>query len=757
MRHACFAILLCLLVAPSWAAPAIDFKPPAAEDEAALAQEMKRLARQVLAAAPAKEDRAQRLDRTFRAQLVLDDVAAALKSLAALKRLNASPSARAYVLPYDLHVLAQRRASQRRVSFEAAFQTSFREVFSKLDDQAAALAIQALSVNAGGLQRSLQFALGQFEEPARLSLDQAAALIRTYQAVQTFRSLPGTVGDLIAEDDARRYVIERNVQVATGDGATVCVTIARPRAARLTALLEFTIYADAKANFANPRRSASHGYAGVVGLTRGKGCSPGTPEPYVHDGRDAAALIDWIAAQPWSDGRVGMFGGSYNGFSAWAAAKHRPRPLKGIMTGSAAGPGLDFPMEGGVFWNFVYPWPFYTTNNKWLDNETYNDGARWRTLNRKYYADGAAYADLEKLDGTPNPVFATWLKHPTYDAYWRGVIPSDSEYGAIDIPALTTVGYYYGGPGAGTHYFSEHTKHRPQAEHYLVAGPYDHTQAQRGTISALGDRAGPIAGYELDPAAHIDLVEMRYQWFDYLFRGRAKPALLADRVNYQLPGANTWRHAPSIDAMARQTKRFHLLAEPSGTSYTLGEAPGQADAFTTLTVDLADRSDIDAIIPGGGVEDMDLDRTKAVVFTSAPLPADTDIAGVINGRLEFSVNKKDFDFDVSLFAETPKRKYLQLQTYFARASHVGDLRVRQLLQVDRRTALSFRGWRLGARRVPQGSRLIVVLSVIKNPGQQINYGTGKDVSRETIADAGAPLSIKWYSTSYVDVPLSPVR
>ena len=74
------------------------------------------------------------------------------------------------------------------------------------------------------------------------------------------------------------------------------------------------------------RRTASNGYAGVEGLTRGKGCSPDAPVPYEHDGSDAAAVIDPISRQPWSDGRVGMYGGSYEGFTQWAAAKHCRRP-----------------------------------------------------------------------------------------------------------------------------------------------------------------------------------------------------------------------------------------------------------------------------------------------------------------------------------------------------------------------------------------------------------------------------------------------
>jgi uncharacterized protein len=57
-----------------------------------------------------------------------------------------------------------------------------------------------------------------------------------------------------------------------------------------------------------------------------------------------------------------------------------------------------------------------------------------------------------------------------------------------------------------------------------------------------------------------------------------------------------------------------------------------------------------------------------------------------------------------------------------------------------------------SRKFQKGSRLIVLLEAIKTPVAQINYGTGKDVSDETIADAGAPLTIKWLSDSFIDIP-----
>jgi hypothetical protein len=67
--------------------------------------------------------------------------------------------------------------------------------------------------------------------------------------------------------------------------------------------------------------------------------------------------------------------------------------------------------------------------------------------------------------------------------------------------------------------------------------------------------------------------------------------------------------------------------------------------------------------------------------------------------------------------------------------------------------LDFRSIRLMSRQLERGSRIVAVIGPIKGPGQQINYGSGKDVSDETIADAGDPLEIRWLSGSYLELPI----
>jgi len=496
---------------------------------------------------------------------------------------------------------------------------------------------------------------------------------------------------------------------------------------------------------------------------RGKACSPDPPVPIEHDGADAAALIDWISRQPWSDGRVGTFGGSYDGFTQWAAAKHRPKALKAMMPSVTFAPGIDFPMDGNVFMSYAYPWPFYTTNGKALDDATYNDSPRWARLNHDWYVSGRAYRSLDKIDGTPNPFFDRWLEHPSYDAYWQSAIPYQKEFARIDIPVLTTTGYYDSGQMGALYYFAQHYQYDPAADHYLVVGPYDHVRAQRGTISPTGNPMKVLRGYELDSVAQIEILKLRYQWFDYVFKGGPKPALLQDKVNYEVMGANLWRHAPSLAAMAGGTLRFYLSAERSGEAYRLREGKSAGAGFVPLTVDLADRSDVDRLSAAGGPIDQALDDWAIVgkapnlghslEFISDPLTRPTEISGLFSGRLDFITNKKDFDFSVTLFERTAQGEYIQLSYHWARASYAEDRSRRHLLTPGKRQHLDFRSGRLTSRQLQPGSRLVVVLGILKQPGEQINYGTGKDVSDETIADAGEPLRIEWSADSFIDLPV----
>ena len=734
----------------------LEFPAALRSDTAALRRYLPTLAAAALAQY-GEPDRRAYLGNRFRLETVAGRYAAAQQTLAAFgKALGRSTSQEtgAANFLYGVYASSMRQPTAGAVSRELA------RALGGLDDLQAAMAIRALAVSPTALQGALNGELRRLGERDSIALGDALRLVKAWHAREALRTLAAVAAPLIAGDDRRRYLIETNLRVATQDGATVCTMVVRPRRARrrLPTLLNFTIYADTLAKLVDARRAAANGYAGVVGFSRGKLCSPDPVEPYEHDGADAAALIDWIARQPWSDGRVGMYGGSYEGFTQWAAAKHLPAALKTIIPSVPVGPGLDVPMEGNIFVNFVYPWPFFTANLKTLDSATYNNPPRWNRLNREWYVSGRAYRELDRIDGTPNPIFDRWIAHPSYDAYWQAMIPFGEEFARIGIPVLQTAGYFFGGPGAAEYYFREHYRHNPRARHYLVAGPYDHVPGQRGVVTALGDTVYDFAGYTLDQVALQDLWHLRFQWFDWIFKGKPKPPLLADKLNYQVMGANLWRHASSIPAMADGALRLYLGTERAGSgsganAYRLERAGPPADRRITQTVNLADRSDIDRILAGGGILSSAIDTVDVLQFVSEPLEQATELSGLFSGSLDLAVNKRDFDAYIALYEQTAQGRYFLLTTWQMRASYLNDLAHRKLLTPGQRQRLDFTSIRLTSRLLARGSRIVALVGPIKAPVLQLNLGSGKDVSDETLADAGPPLTIEWFADSYLQLPV----
>ncbi|MBD9437278.1 CocE/NonD family hydrolase [Pseudoxanthomonas sp. PXM03] len=729
--------LLMALCLPSLAQTP-EVRVPADLHEGDVDQAMVVLAREAMSVYR-EEDPTRYLGTRFRLQLVAGQYAQAIDSIHAFRALrnDLGPQPPIY-LQYEIHARAK-VLQARGVPFAQAWRQAFAQQFGALDDRTALQAEFGFGTSLARLRGDLDAALAKTAGRRSLPLLEAIDLVRAYQVHAAYAEFQPLFDAALEEDDARRYRIDRDLLVRTPDGARIAALVVRPaKAAPLPTLLQFTIYANDDVAWSDAKTMAANGYAGAVAYSRGKGRSPDTIAPFRHDGADAAAVIDWIARQPWSDGRVGMFGGSYNSFAQWAALKHMPPALRAIATSASAAPGIDIPMEGGVFLNFMYAWPLYTMGNRWLDDARYGDTARWAALDRAGYASGRAYRERPLMDGSANPLFNEWLQHPAYDAYWQAMIPQEDEFAGIDIPVLATTGYFDGAQAGVLHYFREHLRHRPEADHTLLIGPYEHTTMQTGVPPS-------VQGYTPDAAARIDLQALRLSWFDHVFKGAPKPELLADRVNWQVMGANAWRHARTLETMATRMQKLCLApgATPDASVLSLQEQPG---AVTTQRVDFRDRSDA-SWTPSPTVVNPQLDPHAGLVFVGDPLPRDTELAGPFEGMLDFTVNKRDVDVVIGVYERTADGHYLDLAWWLQRASYGMDRRQRRLLQAGVPQRLAVKDTRLIGRKLASGSRLVVTLGVSKQPDRQLNLGSGKDPSDEEAADAGQPLEIHWRGSS----------
>ena len=95
-----------------------------------------------------------------------------------------------------------------------------------------------------------------------------------------------------------------------------------------------------------------------------------------------------------------------------------------------------------------------------------------------------------------------------------------------------------------------------------------------------------------------------------------------------------------------------------------------------------------------------------------------------------------------------------LSSYYGRASYAKNPEKRKLLCENKENTMTITNNEFVSKKIEEGSKLVLVLGIIKSPFMQINYGTGKDVSVETIKDANEPLIIKFYNNSFIEIPIS---
>ncbi len=547
--------------------------------------------------------------------------------------------------------------------------------------------------------------------------------------------------------DTTNYIIDDSVMINTGYGITLSAVVVRKKnvQGKLPTALFYFVYANTNRSLMEAKYSADQGYVGIVVDSRGKRLSPNLPEPYEHETKDVNAAINWIIKQPWSDGRVGMYGGSYSGFAQWAATKNLHPALKTIVPYVAAIPGLGVPMENNIFLMANYQWAFYVTNNKYTDDVVNNDNARWRKMRGNWWESGAAFNKIDSIDGTPNPWLQKWLSHPTYDAYWQSMVPYKEDFKKINIPVLSITGYYDDGQISALEYLREHYKYNPGAEHYLIIGPYDHFGAQSGGTAKL-------RGYTVDSSALINTREITFQWMNYIFKGGKKPELIKDKINFEVMDANKWKHAPSLQKMEDRTIKYYL--DSANGTLLLSDRKPNKETFIFQSVDLADRNFTNNnYYPDPIVRD-EIDRTNGLFFMTAPFEKTVSVSGAVQGELKAIINKKDMDIGLVLYEVTPGGEYFQLSYFLGRASYAKDMSQRKLLTPGKLETIPFHRSRVFSKQLQKGSRLLLVVNIDKNPFAQINYGTGKDVSTETIKDAGKPLVIKWLTGSFIELGIS---
>ncbi len=240
---------------------------------------------------------------------------------------------RAVNLPFE--VFAKTHLSNHQLpkdKFLSAFDKNFEHAYMQLSNEAQAIAALFPRQPISFFESSFNDFIDKHQNTDSLTLSEATQLIQAFNNYKIYSRVLPVTKKIFAKAEEKTYVTER-VMIKTRDGSEVQAVIVRKRELKekLPAIFVFNIYADSVEDLTEARLYANANYAGIVANTRGKGNSPQSIEPFEHDAKDAYDVIDWISKQKWSNGKVGMVGGSYLGFAQWAAAKTLHPALKTII------------------------------------------------------------------------------------------------------------------------------------------------------------------------------------------------------------------------------------------------------------------------------------------------------------------------------------------------------------------------------------------------------------------------------------------
>ncbi|MGH7919514.1 MAG: CocE/NonD family hydrolase [Candidatus Dormibacteraceae bacterium] len=494
------------------------------------------------------------------------------------------------------------------------------------------------------------------------------------------------------------------VGIPMRDGVELAADVYLPAAAARPApvIVESTPYDKTGSPFfgGEPRFYQEHGYAFLLHDVRGRGKSEGTWRPMANDGRDGHDVIEWAAAQDWSNGRVGTTGLSYMGWTQWAEAAERPPHLAAMVSSSAAGRWQqEIPFTNGCF-QLYFGWWIYLVRRRIAENHGLGT-IDWDPVLRRL----PLTAIRDFIDPAPG-IWEDLVERDTLDEFWAG-LRLDDRYQGIDVPCLHVSGWYDLEDllGAFHHYEQMIAKSPARDRQRLLVGPWSHLKT-RFPHSTYGDQ-------DHGEAAAPDMDEIHLRWFDHWLRGIDNGAESDPPVRVFEPGTNRWRDAPEWP-LARARKTLHLRFDGVQGRLTAGP-PMAAEAPQRYRYDPLDPAPTQLDVRLYPFQDVPLDQTPVeqrddvVLYTSAPLLEPLVVSGWPHLHLQATTDGDDTDWHVKLTDVDPDGVSRKVTQGCLRASYRTSLTAPTPVPAGEATAYDIELWPTHHAFLP-GHRLRVTVT-----------------------------------------------
>lgn len=361
---------------------------------------------------------------------------------------------------------------------------------------------------------------------------------------------------------------------------------------------------------------ARHGYAAICCDVRGTQASPGVfPEPAsAGENEDNYDLIEWLAVQPFSNGKVGQYGQSYGALTSLRVASLRPPHLAAIAPQQSWSSYYDYKYPGGIEAGRGGVWPDAVPE----------------------FTHGRMASDWLQ---------ALWSFHPLLDDFWRQT-DIDAKYDEIGIPSLLYGGWF--------DLFKEGMVENFQGlreRSYFVAGPWTHGNPEE---------------MENEPAT----LGMLLAWFDHWLAGLDAPLPSARVTSYEVPRATSagWQEFEDFPPPCAQSWRLHFnsdgaLRERVGTrgsrSYTVDPTDGP----------VMPKEGTSGLLPDDDEADQSPRDNARLFFETPPLQRDVVVVGSPLVHMSAALGAEDGYFIVHLMDASPEGKVKHVSTGCLRATH----------------------------------------------------------------------------------------
>ncbi len=449
-----------------------------------------------------------------------------------------------------------------------------------------------------------------------------------------------------ASPPAYRVRIDFNQRVKMRDGVELSADVYRPdTAGQFPVVLSRTPYnKNGDGTLRQGRDWAARGYVFVAMDVRGRGDSDGGFVPYRSDGQDGYDAIEWCAAQPWSTGKVGTIGGSYNGRIQWLTAVLQPPHLAAMIA-------MVTPSDPFVEWPTGLPLPmdiswYHFTAGHVLQNMNAVD---WSAVQRHlpmYTMDSAA--------GRPNPYWREEIDHAQLGDWWEP-LRYQNKYDRVQVPVLHISGWYDDEQvGTPLNYIGMTTR-GPAAVRggqHLLMGPWPHAINSTTKLGAV----------DFGPSGQIDLTAVQVRWFDHWLKGMDNGVTREPPVRIFVMGTNAWTDESAWPIARTQLTRWYLHG--GGHAQTLsgdGRLTDQPAVREPPDHYIDDPSSPVPFITDpsfaqiGGPDDYRQveQRNDVLVYTSDTMTSDLEVCGPVRADLYASSNATDTDFMVMLLDVWP--------------------------------------------------------------------------------------------------------